>query len=57
MPAIAFKVWKPFAMCTFGTAVWRLGMSYALDVRAPAELEQGKAAAAPGELRQLRLSR
>src|SRR5712691_7842488 len=34
-------------MCTFGIAGWRLGMSYALDVRAPAEREQDKAAAAP----------
>src|SRR6266404_6484458 len=45
--AIAFKVRKPFAMCTFGTAGWRLGMSYALDVTAPAEREHDKAAAAP----------
>jgi RNA polymerase sigma-70 factor, ECF subfamily len=49
MPDLAFKVRKPFAICTFGTAGWRLGMSYALDVRAPAELESGNAAAAPDE--------
>src|SRR4029077_12980833 len=32
-------------MCSIGVAGWRMGMSYALDVRAPAELEVEKAAA------------
>jgi RNA polymerase sigma-70 factor, ECF subfamily len=32
-------------MCSIGIAGWRMGMSYALDVRAPAELEAEKAAA------------
>jgi RNA polymerase sigma-70 factor, ECF subfamily len=37
-------------MCSFGIAGWRMGMSYALDVRAPAELESDKAAAPAAEV-------
>jgi RNA polymerase sigma-70 factor (ECF subfamily) len=32
-------------MCSFGIAGWGMGMSYALDIRAPAELESDKSAA------------
>jgi RNA polymerase sigma-70 factor (ECF subfamily) len=32
-------------MCSFGIAGWGMGMSYALDIRAPAELELAKSAA------------
>jgi RNA polymerase sigma-70 factor, ECF subfamily len=42
---VALKDRKPFALCSFGIAGWRMGMSYALDVRAPAESESEKSAA------------